>query len=1124
MAAPIQPQPALDLDRAGDTSLLDHKDQPPGCAYCYSPLSQPDNIRLLRLMPHADRHAPIRCQLLEYPLQETAQATHLYEALSYVWGSVDRGLPIYIWAADDDKNGAPRASRSTNSDQYLLVTTNLHAALTHLRDSFLERIIWIDAVCINQQDDVEKGRQVQSMARIYASASRVVVWLGEAADGSDRALAGLRQAAGEQEAAYRRELALETLRRVSREEAKLPIKRFEQYNGFITQMTKDLLEAGSAADVAVTLDEPTQQAIFALLERPWFGRIWVLQEVAAARYVLVKCGGSTVDGSTFSLGLDAAQLSYEGRPALQRLIPPLIRLIQGAASRPQCATSMPQTSLSHPFSLNICTIGELVDRFRTRKATNPLDRVYALLGMSREGPGMLTVDYTESWEKLVLKLVRLALSDRMAVETWGGRALGVIRGKGRMLGLVSSAEFRGDSQRIRISWKNEFPFRSLSSGPYTLQPSTNPVQRKDRLVLLQGASESTIVRVREGYSEVIRIAVPLGNGNDHYAARLRSNTVFPMSLLLVWDLDRPEISAEDPDYEPMMKDQEPGEKDIFGVAAKMWNFGNLLNEVGDCEKAKPMIQAALEAYRTLGQGMRDQLGRKDPAELDQKLWPPPSPNSTVGSWHQLKNSRDQMPLLLAAMNGDAAAAALLLDEGAGIESTNGRDLRTPLSWAAGHGSGALVRLLLDRGADIEAGDIGGWTPLHWAIVYGHQAVVELLLDRGANVEARGFMNWTPLHLAAENGYEPLVRLLGARGGVEAEAEFGSRPLHLAAINGHETVVKLLVEELGAEKTAKDEEGLTPMELAIKNGHEAVVRLLLPEASTGADAGAALPRRYGTHTPLLSDGPETPLHLAARCGQETVVRLLAGEQGADKEAKGPSNRTPLHLAAMNGHVAVVRALIGLGANKHAVGNLGESVLHTAAAHGHEAVVRLLVAECGFDVDLVDSWGKVALHAAAGGGHEAVARTLLALGANRHAATEEGDTALHEAAAAGHEKMVRLLAVEFGLDVEAVGSLGRRPLHRAASSASKTEAVIRLLVELGADKSARDVSCRTPRDEALIVPREHIISLLSPDTDGQDTERHACHRCQRETDKELEALKDQVIKNGEGWEKLWLYKKT
>ncbi|KAL8337524.1 hypothetical protein RB598_006427 [Gaeumannomyces tritici] len=1115
MATLIQSQSVLDLDRASDTSLLDHKGQPPSYAYCYSPLSQPDNIRLLRLMPHADRHAPIRCQLLEYPLQETAQATHLYEALSYVWGSVDNKLPIYIRAGGDDKNGAPRASQSTSSDHYLLVTTNLHAALTHLRDGLLERIIWIDAVCINQQDDVEKGRQVQSMARIYASASRVVVWLGEAADGSDRALEGLRQAAGEQEAAYRRELALETLRRVSREEAKLPIKRFEQYNGFITQMTKDLLEAGSAADVAVTLDEPTQQAIFALLERPWFGRIWVLQEVAAARYVLVKCGGSTVDGSTFSLGLDAAQLSYEGRPALQRLIPPLIRLIQGAASRPQCATSMPQTSLSHPFSLNICSIGELVDRFRTRKATNPLDRVYALLGMSREGPGMLTVDYTESWEKLVLKLVRLALSDRMAVETWGGRALGVIRGKGRMLGLVSSAEFRGDSQRIRISWKNEFPFRSLSSGPYTLQPSTNPVQRKDRLVLLQGASESTIVRVREGYSEVIRIAVPLGNGNDHYAARLRSNTVFPMSLLLVWDLDRSEISAEDPDYEPLMKDQEPGEKELFGMAAKMWNFGNLLNEVGDCEKAKPMIQAALEAYRTFSQGIRDQLGYKDPAELDQKPRPPPSHNSAVGPRHQLKNPRDQIPLLLAAKNGDATAAALLLDEGAGIESTNGRDLRTALSWAAGHGSGALVRLLLDSGAAIEAGDIGGWTPLHWAIIYGHQDVVELLLDRGANVEARGFMNWTPLHLAAENGYGPLVRLLGARGGVEAEAEFGSRPLHLAATNGHETVVKLLLEELGAEKTAKDQEGLTPMELAIKNGHEAAVRLLLPEASTEADAGAALPRRYD------DPKPETPLHLAARCGQETVVRLLAGEQGADKEAKGPSDRTPLHLAAMNGHVAVVRALIELGANKHAVGNLGESVLHSAAAHGHEAVVRLLVAECGFDVDLVDSWGKVALHAAAGSGHEAVLRTLLALGANRHAATEEGDTALHEATKAGHVEIVRLLAVKFGLDLDAVGALGQRPLHYAAFATSRTEEVTRLLVELGADKSARDVQCRTPRDVASIVPRENIISLLSPDTDGQDTERHACHRCQRETDKELEALKDQVIKNGEGWEKLWLY---
>ncbi|KAL8393934.1 hypothetical protein RB595_003627 [Gaeumannomyces hyphopodioides] len=848
MAESTKFPPEPGLDKASGTSLPASKNQHDAPAshastYCYSPLSQQGSIRLLRLRPHADRHAPIRCQLLEYPLEETGQATHLYEALSYVWGSEENKLPVYVQADDDDRNGAPHASPPTRSDQCLLVTRNLHAALSHLRDGFLERVIWIDAICINQQDDVEKGRQVQSMAWIYASASRVVVWLGEAGHGSDRALEALRQAAGEEEAAHHRERALETLRGAAREEAKHPVKGSDTYNNFIYQATKDLLQAGRAADVSVTLDEPTQQAIFALLERPWFERIWVLQEVAAARYVMIKCGHSAVDGSTFCLGLDAAQLSYDERPTLHRSIPPLVRLIQGAASRPQCATTMPRADPPSPFSLNICPLGELVDRFRTRKATNPLDRVYALLGMSREGPGALTVDYAEPWEKLFRRLVRLALSNRMTVETWGGGAVAVIRGKGRILGSVSYVDFQGDNQRIYVVWKRRSPYKSsFDDGPYTLQPSTNPIQQGDQLCLLQGASTSIIIRLREGYWEIIRIAITLGDGNDEASTSFRSTTMSPMSLLLVWDLDRSESSAEDPDYVPLMRDQELCEKEPFGMAAKMWTFGNLLKQVGNHQhphlKAKPIIQAALEAYRTSVQGIRDQLDHKAPTEVYEEPRPPPSHNSAIGTSRHLKIPHDQIPLLWAAKNGDAAAAALLLDEGVDVETTNDRDLRTALSWAAGHGSAALVRLLLNRGALIDAEDFGGWTPLHWATVYGHEAVVELLLDRGANVEVRGFMNWTPLHLAAENGYGPLIRLLGARGGVEAEGEFRNKPLHLAASNGHETAVKLLVEELGANKAAEDQEGHTPLHLAAKNGHEAAVRLLPPEAGDNAEASAA----------------------------------------------------------------------------------------------------------------------------------------------------------------------------------------------------------------------------------------------------------------------------------------------
>ena len=177
--------------------------------YCYSPLSRkPDSIRLLRLMPNKNDTADIRCKLFKYTLRESDKATHLYEALSYVWGGSDKPKSIFI------------------DNRYLAVTLNLHAALLRLRDRDIPRTIWVDAVCINQEDKQEKEHQIQSMAKIYANASRVIVWLGERANNSDVALEAIR-AAGKPTNTSNKEMI--------------------------------------------------QQAILPLLQRPWFRRIWVRQ-------------------------------------------------------------------------------------------------------------------------------------------------------------------------------------------------------------------------------------------------------------------------------------------------------------------------------------------------------------------------------------------------------------------------------------------------------------------------------------------------------------------------------------------------------------------------------------------------------------------------------------------------------------------------------------------------------------------------------------------------------------------------------------------------------------------------------------------------------------------------------
>jgi hypothetical protein len=187
-------------------ALQNAADHGPLNLYGYSPLPKPGSIRLLRLMP-AEKHFGIKCELFVYPLQDTGEKECLYEALSYVWGGSDKPKSISI------------------GDYQLAVTPNLYTALLHLRDQWIERILWVDAICINQSDKEEQGLQVRSMAEIYCKASRVIVWLGEMGAESDQALKEIRVAA-------------------------------EEGHG-------DSLNNGS------------QRKFLALLERDWFKRVWV---------------------------------------------------------------------------------------------------------------------------------------------------------------------------------------------------------------------------------------------------------------------------------------------------------------------------------------------------------------------------------------------------------------------------------------------------------------------------------------------------------------------------------------------------------------------------------------------------------------------------------------------------------------------------------------------------------------------------------------------------------------------------------------------------------------------------------------------------------------------------------
>ncbi|PVH70976.1 HET-domain-containing protein, partial [Cadophora sp. DSE1049] len=126
----------------------------------YSPLTtDSDEIRLLVLQPSNSLNQTIECTLSIANISSRPT----YEALSYMWGPDDLRGSWYI-----RMNG-----------EHFAIRENLFRALRSLRHGHEPRVLWIDALCINQKSILERGHQVRQMGEVYSTAKQVIVWLGK---------------------------------------------------------------------------------------------------------------------------------------------------------------------------------------------------------------------------------------------------------------------------------------------------------------------------------------------------------------------------------------------------------------------------------------------------------------------------------------------------------------------------------------------------------------------------------------------------------------------------------------------------------------------------------------------------------------------------------------------------------------------------------------------------------------------------------------------------------------------------------------------------------------------------------------------------------------------------------
>lgn len=128
------------------------------CDLIYSPLDKSRReIRLANILPNPEPESDIHCELFTVSLDSGPY----YNALSYVWGYAGDTSTIIL------------------NEHPFTITKNLKAALRSLRSPYHEVRIWVDAVCINQGDDMERTHQVELMCDIYRSTKRTFVWLGD---------------------------------------------------------------------------------------------------------------------------------------------------------------------------------------------------------------------------------------------------------------------------------------------------------------------------------------------------------------------------------------------------------------------------------------------------------------------------------------------------------------------------------------------------------------------------------------------------------------------------------------------------------------------------------------------------------------------------------------------------------------------------------------------------------------------------------------------------------------------------------------------------------------------------------------------------------------------------------
>lgn len=350
--------------------LQNAEDAPP----LYQPITQPDEIRLLVLDPGAPGDE-LSCRLINVKKSWRTR----YEALSYTWGDPTITRPL-------------RCSGHT-----IDVTASLHDALTDLRDPTRKRLLWVDAVCINQSDNEEKSKQIMLMGSIYSRARRVLIYLGK----GDPDVEGVAK----------------DLRRLDWKFMPLHIQRYNSRLAILGPVGSFMIERLPRMK-PIPEEEFSWDRVISLLGRPWFERTWVIQEAILGKRAKVICGGESIPWAMLervAVAMDMYKGLVSAIPDYKKIEDAVsgISMIRLARRERQEYSRTPDVrlvdSLIRPLRKRFehSHLLDLILESRKFACTNPRDKIYGMLGVTNQDTGseLLRPDYKLSKEDVYRNFV-----------------------------------------------------------------------------------------------------------------------------------------------------------------------------------------------------------------------------------------------------------------------------------------------------------------------------------------------------------------------------------------------------------------------------------------------------------------------------------------------------------------------------------------------------------------------------------------------------------------------------------------------------------------------------------------------------------------------------------------------